>query len=105
MNENMEMMEVETTNEPTEEATVEITPVQEVYEPMEVVDDHGLSTGTAMLIGGGIAIGAIALGKFAKKKFKKSKLWHKIKTKVDEPDEDEIDDVIDEDVEEEDSET
>lgn len=95
MNENMDnIMEVETIEAPAEETTIDLVPVQEEdYVP----EESGMSTGTAMLLGGGIAVGTIVVGKLIKKKFKKSKLWHKIKDKIDEPDEEEELELIEED--------
>lgn len=102
MNENMEIMEVETIETPVEETTNELDTVQDYdYTP----EESGMSTGAAMLLGGGIAIGSIVVGKLIKKKFKKSKLWHKIKEKVDEPDEEEELEVIEMEEDEETSET
>jgi len=100
MNENMDnIMEVETIEAPAEETTIDLVPVQEEdYIP----EESGMSTGAAMLLGGGIAVGTIVVGKLIKKKFKKSKLWHKIKDKIDEPDEEEELEVIDADVVEDD---
>ena len=43
----------------------------------EAEEKSGMSTGLAMLIGGGITVGAIALGKAGKK------VWAKIKAKKD----------------------
>ena len=95
MNENMDnIMEVETIEAPAEETTTDLVPVQEEdYIP----EESGMSTGAAMLLGGGIAVGTIVVGKLIKKKFKKSKLWHKIKDKIDEADEEEELEVIEED--------
>ncbi len=102
MNENMDIMEVETTETPVEETTIDLVPVQEEdYIP----EESGMSTGAAMLLGGGIAIGGIVVGKLIKKKFKKSKLWYKIKEKVDEPDEEEELEVMETEEDEETSET
>ena len=96
MNENMDnIMEVETIEAPAEETTIDLVPVQE--EEDYIPEESGMSTGTAMLLGGGIAVGTIVVGKLIKKKFKKSKLWHKIKDKIDESDEEEELEVIEED--------
>ena len=96
MNENMDnIMEVETIEAPAEETTIYLVPVQE--EEDYVPEESGMSTGAAMLLGGGIAVGTIVVGKLIKKKFKKSKLWHKIKDKIDEPDEEEELELIEED--------
>ena len=104
MNENMDnIMEVETIEAPAEETTIDLVPVQE--EEDYIPEESGMSTGTAMLLGGGIAVGTIVVGKLIKKKFKKSKLWHKIKDKSDEPDEEEELEVIEEDDAEDSDET
>lgn len=94
MNENMDnIMEVETIEAPAEETTIDLVPVQEEdYVP----EESGMSTGAAMLLGGGIAVGTIVVGKLIKKKFKKSNLWHKIKDKIDESDEEEELELIEE---------
>ena len=103
MNENMDnIMEVETIEAPAEETTIDLVPVQEEdYIP----EESSMSTGAAMLLGGGIAVGTIVVGKLIKKKFKKSKLWHKIKDKIDEPDEEEELELIEEDDAEDSDET
>ena len=105
MNENMDnIMEVETIEAPAEETTIDLVPVQEEEEDY-VPEESGMSTGAAMLLGGGIAVGTIVVGKLIKMKFKKSKLWPKIKDKIDEPDEEEELEVIEEDDAEDSDET
>lgn len=80
---------------------------EEVFEDIEEVDS-GMSTGLAMLIGGGLTVAGIAAAKFAKKKylqFKAKKEQAKndvIEVKAVEKDCDDSDDYVEVDCEEND---